>query len=259
MQKSITEYMNSISGGVCTFVLDKHYNGECEFVNVMNGVHTSRKRRLDEFPVLVRDNNAIDIIYKVRDTTQDSLSESVSSISPFGLSTKERGADMPTSTSDLRLYSSANVSYIPENHVTKGKEYISAYKVMLSQTGAEHAGEPSKDGKFRVLSSSMRVLSPGDVCTHSYILLNPSKASTIPENTVKYLKTRFVRYLILQTITSIHISKSSFMFVPTQDFTPDSDIDWSTSIPEIDRQLYAKYRLDEKEIAFIESHVKEMT
>lgn len=43
-----------------------------------------------------------------------------------------------------------------------------------------------------------------------------------------------------------------------QDFTPASDIDWSQSIPDIDRQLYVKYGLDESEIAFIESHVKEM-
>ena len=46
--------------------------------------------------------------------------------------------------------------------------------------------------------------------------------------------------------------------IPLQDFTAASDIDWSKSIPEIDKQLYAKYGLDEKEIAFIESHVKEM-
>lgn len=46
--------------------------------------------------------------------------------------------------------------------------------------------------------------------------------------------------------------------VPLQDFTPSSDIDWTPSIPNIDRQLYAKYGLDETETAFIESHVKEM-
>ena len=47
-------------------------------------------------------------------------------------------------------------------------------------------------------------------------------------------------------------------FIPKQDFTPNSDIDWTQSIADIDRQLYAKYGLDEKEIEFIETHVKEM-
>ncbi len=55
-----------------------------------------------------------------------------------------------------------------------------------------------------------------------------------------------------------HNPVESFKYVPLQDFTPSSDIDWSQSIPDLDRQLYAKYGLDENEIAFIESHVKEM-
>ena len=46
--------------------------------------------------------------------------------------------------------------------------------------------------------------------------------------------------------------------IPLQDFTNHSDIDWSKSIHEIDQQLYRKYGLDEKEIDFIETHVKEM-
>lgn len=54
------------------------------------------------------------------------------------------------------------------------------------------------------------------------------------------------------------ITPKSFRYIPLQDFTSHSDIDWSKSIPEIDRQLYRKYGLDEKEISFIESHVKEM-
>ena len=43
-----------------------------------------------------------------------------------------------------------------------------------------------------------------------------------------------------------------------QDFTAHSDIDWSKSVAEIDRQLYRKYDLTADEIEFIETHVKEM-
>lgn len=52
--------------------------------------------------------------------------------------------------------------------------------------------------------------------------------------------------------------KPTWRYVPLQDFTSSSDIDWTKSVPEIDQQLYAKYGLDEKEIQFIETHVKEM-
>ena len=53
-------------------------------------------------------------------------------------------------------------------------------------------------------------------------------------------------------------TKSKWKYVPLQDFTNHSDIDWSQSIHDIDLQLYRKYGLDEKEIDFIETHVKEM-
>lgn len=58
--------------------------------------------------------------------------------------------------------------------------------------------------------------------------------------------------------TTQDITPQKWEHVPLQDFTSSSDIDWSKSIPEIDQRLYKKYGLDEKEIAFIESHVKEM-
>jgi len=57
---------------------------------------------------------------------------------------------------------------------------------------------------------------------------------------------------------SHHGTSRTYQFVPLQDFTTNSDIDWSKSIPEIDRQLYAKYELTEEEIAFIESMIKPM-
>lgn len=53
-------------------------------------------------------------------------------------------------------------------------------------------------------------------------------------------------------------NKPVWKMIPLQDFTNHSDIDWSQSIHDIDLQLYRKYGLDEKEIDFIETHVKEM-
>lgn len=57
---------------------------------------------------------------------------------------------------------------------------------------------------------------------------------------------------------SQNVTQLVYKFVPLQNFTASSDIDWSKSIHEIDLQLYKKYGLDEKEIEFIETHVKEM-
>ena len=75
---------------------------------------------------------------------------------------------------------------------------------------------------------------------------------------LKYLKSKFCRAMLSVLKVTQMNNKDVWKYVPLQDFTPTSDIDWSQSIPEIDQQLYAKYGLDESEIAFIESHVKEM-
>ena len=55
-----------------------------------------------------------------------------------------------------------------------------------------------------------------------------------------------------------HNPASTWRYVPLQDFTLASDIDWSKSVHEIDEQLYQKYGLSENEVGFIETNVKEM-
>lgn len=74
-----------------------------------------------------------------------------------------------------------------------------------------------------------------------------------------YLRTKFVRSLLGLLKVTQDITPRVWGYVPLQDFTSNSDIDWSKPIPEIDQQLYAKYDLDEDEINFIETHVKEMS
>ena len=75
---------------------------------------------------------------------------------------------------------------------------------------------------------------------------------------MKYIKTKFARTLLGILKITQHNTPEKWAYVPLQDFTSNSDIDWSQSVADIDRQLYAKYGLDDNEIEFIESHVKEM-
>lgn len=55
-----------------------------------------------------------------------------------------------------------------------------------------------------------------------------------------------------------NMTRDTYRFVPMQNFTDGSDIDWSKSVEEIDAQLYTKYHLSDDEIAFIESMIKPM-
>ncbi len=238
---------NSISGGVCYFIWNNNHHGKCNIVNIRNGRRTEKVRPLDEFPVLVRYNEAVDILHKVRHLNEPLLQSIVSSLTPYGLPTNYRG-HTKKNVSDLTLFSSEGVSYMDRKDVTKGFDTIDKYKVMVSKMGAEHAGEPGKDGMFRVLTTTMRVLLPNEVCTHSYFVIGPFEKITPAENLLGYLQTKFVRFLIMQSMSAVNVSKAVFAFVPLQDF----------SKPWTDEELYKKYGLTDEEIQFIESMIRPM-
>ncbi len=237
----------SIGGGVCYFLWDKSYVGDCDFTTVLNGLESQQKRLLDEFPVFVRYNNAIDIIHKVQNNPGfKSLSSIILSRNPFGISSNVRGKEESFSGS-LRLYTSKGIFYVTSNIVTQNIDYAKSYKVLISKVTCEHAGEPDKNGQVKILSS-LTALYPNDVCTDSYLIIGKLDSEEEANNLCSYLKTKFARFLLLQCISSINLSKDKFMFVPLQDF----------SKPWTDEELYAKYGLDDEEIAFIESMIRPM-
>ena len=249
---------NSISGGVNFFIWKSNYKGDCRFVNTTNGVRTELTRPLNEFPILIRYNQAVDIIRKVTCCTSNYLTDIASGLMPFGLSTNYRGNVNKSNDNELILHATDGCTYISKVEINKGFEYIDKYKVLISKTGAEHAGEPNKEGKFRVIPSSLKVIGPNEICTHSYFLIGSNEKKELAENTCKYMKTQFVRFLMLITMSGFGLSKNTLIFVPLQNFSEKSDIDWSQPIPNIDQQLYKKYKLTQEEINFIETNVKEM-
>lgn len=209
----------SISGGVSYFLRSNTSSDNCEVLNIHGDKISKMIRPLDEFPILVRYNEAVSILRKVREKKENTLDTIISSISPYGLSTKVRGIEKPDSVNNVKMYSSKGCSYISSAEVEKKDSAINTYRTMVSQTSAEHAGEASRDGTFRVLTKSMTVMEPGDVCTHSYIYAGSFASKCEAVNLMYYLKGKFARFLILQALTSIHLSKSTFLFVPMQDFS----------------------------------------
>ena len=238
---------NSIGGGVCYFLYDRDYSGPCTVTNVINGQETKHIRFLNEHPVFVRYNKAIDIIEKVQTKKEAPLSSIVSSLNPFGLGSAERGFEYSNSDNMIRLYSSKGVGYIGRSDVKCGIEYLDSYQVMISKVTSEHAGEPNKDGMFKVVSK-LQLLAPNEVCTFSYFLIGNFKEQSQANNAIKYIKTKFVRFLLLQCVSSINLSKDKFIFIPIQDFTQE----WS------DEKLYDKYRLTDEEVQLIESMIRPM-
>ena len=106
---------------------------------------------------------------------------------------------------------------------------------------------------------SMPILSdPMIGATETFLSIGAFEQKAEAEAALKYIKTKFARVLLGVLKTTQDITPEKWKCVPLQDFTHSSDIDWSTSIAEIDKQLYKKYNLSSEEIDFIETKVKEM-
>lgn len=244
-----------IAGGICYFLWDKNHNGVCNVVNKRTLSTTSSNRYLNEFEVFIRDQRVIDIIHKILCLKPSNfLSEFIYASKPFGIRSYESGS---LSEKSVILYGSNGITYLSENEVPQNNHLIPLWKVIMSKASAEHAGQTDKDGRKRIVSR-LEVLPPGTICTESYLLLNTFENKNEAENLKKYMRSQLVRFLISSILITQNIVRDKFRFVPMQDFTEGSDIDWSKSVSEIDRQLYAKYGLAEEEIAFIESMIKPM-
>lgn len=275
--RAIFDYVDSkdcfptvdISGGVGYFLWDANHNADCTFTNTLHGKSLTRQRQLDEFPVFVRNNEALTLINKVLATSTNTLSSMVSGQTPFGFVSTYRGTADPAVDADaIALKSSGAISHVLRADIKKNQQWVDMYKVIFSKATCEHAGTPDRSGKYRVLSSAT-ILPPGTICTQSYLVGGAFSTQDEAENMLTYLRTRFARFLMLQTITSQDLSPDKFMFVPTQDFTNNGDIKWQEATQSVetdtesntdfvDHQLYAKYSITPEEVAMIESIIKPM-
>ena len=136
------------------------------------------------------------------------------------------------------------------------KDYISdvenfyKYKVLVPKANGSGAiGE--------VLSTPL-IGTPLIGFTETYISIGETDSEDEANAILKYIKSKFARTMLSILKITQDNAKPVWKYIPLQDFTAQSDIDWSKSIPEIDQQLYKKYGLSQEEIDFIETHVKEM-
>ena len=235
-----------IPGGVNYFLWSQNGSQKkCLVVNVLqDGTKVEEKRDLNEYEIFIRNNHAIDIIHKVKAKEFTPLSEEVLSRKPYGIDSNYQFSEK----GDYLLKSSKGTGPIPKELVTNNIDTIDKWKVIVSKTTFEHAGTPDKNGQMKVLSV-LDVLPPKTVCTETYLVVglfdNKEDALKLKE----YLKTKFVRFLIAQSLASMNMSKGSFIFVPK----PNLSIDYS------DEYLYSLYSLTPEEIKTVEDSIKPMT
>jgi site-specific DNA-methyltransferase (adenine-specific) len=233
----------SIAGGICYFLWERDFEGKCEVVNVSHGVQIASVRALDEFATLIRYGQAIPIVKKVLSKKEKLMSGQVYSYRPFGLRTYVS----PQKSGDITLRWHKGEGPYNRKEITTGVEMIDKWKVISSRSGHEHAGDPGKGGKRRVLAV-IDALPPGTICTETYLVIGSYTKEAHARNLITYMQTRFFRFLISLLMYSHSITKNTYAFVPILDM----GINWT------DDKLYKRYNLTKDEIEFIESKIRPM-
>lgn len=254
----------NIRGGVCYFLWDKEYNNDEELVAVsthLGDKTTTVKRKLKtaDSDIFLRYNDSLTILEKVVSGAKNKfLSDYVSSRKPFGLPTDFVKTDKFHSTHDklknpVPCYGkNKKIGYVEYDDVPSHAEWSKKWKVFTSR--ANNIGTELNDDNLNTF------IGKDEICTETYVVigvdLNLSEQSA--NNLSIYLKTKFARFCHGLAKSSQDATSKTYRFVPLQDFSSSSDIDWSQSVADIDKQLYKKYNLSDEEINFIETNVKEM-
>ncbi len=234
-----------IAGGVCYFLWQRDYDGDCQVTTRLGDSETTQMRRLNEFDIFIRDSVGVGVIRKVLERSDCMLSNVVHPISPFGFATSARGERDPF-LDCVVLISSEGKSYINRDDVTKNPELIDKYKVSTGQLNPDRGGvNNATDGMMNVINR-VKIYNPNEVFTATYLLLNYFDTYEEAFEFASYISSKFVRFLVSQTLSSMHVTRNSFRFVP----------DLADDVIVTDEELYSKYGLDNNEIEYIESKIR---
>lgn len=255
----------NIRGGVCYFLWNKNYNNEVDLIRVVTHQNEKiisdikRKFKIKEVDIFIRDAHAIAILDRIlKEKNIDFMTNYISSRKPFGIDGNFTESELFLSDknelANIECYGKAkSIGYIKKDDVKNHKDWISVWKVYMPYVN--NIGTELNDDNQNTFIGE-----PNSVCTETFLVagaeLNLNKYECIALS--KYLRSKFARFLHSLAKTSHHATAKTYQFVPLQDFSDKSDIDWSKSIAEIDQQLYAKYKFSKDEIDYVESKIKPM-
>ena len=243
-----------IKGGICYFLWNRNYNGDCTIITHDKDTIVSKMQRPLLIPgtdVFIRQNESVSILEKILSQKQTSFSSVVKSAMTFGFRTFFKNFDSESSKDGfIKVYANHSQGYIKKDKILKGTEYIDKWKVYVPE--AVGSGDSRTDIFKPILGE------PNSICTETYVMNGPWSTEAEARNVCKYIKTKFFHFTIGLIKNTQHTTNKVYQFVPMQKFSDNSDINWDCNITEIDTQLYKKYNLTDEEISFIESMIKPM-
>jgi len=233
-----------IRGGISYFLWDRDYKGPCEVETIWDGQPTGPAvaRHLNAFDILVRRNEAVPILEKVRAKGEPTLDARVSSQKPFGLRTFFHGKpDSKRLKNPVKLFGSQKVSWVERSEIPTNAPWIEKWKVLMTRVQGTSAAVETK------FLSKPIIAEPGTACTESYIVAGLFDTKAEAANYASYLRTRFARFLVSLRKSTQDAPKNVYGFIPDLPLNQK----WT------DAKLYKRYGMTKAEIAFIESQVAE--
>ena len=231
-----------IRGGISYFLWDRDHKGPCTVQTIWDGQPTGPAvaRYLDAHDILVRRNEAVPILEKVRAKKDPTLDKSVSSRKPFGLATNFKGKPSTEGLKKpVKLFENQRVGWVERKAIAVNSAWIDEWKVLMTAVQGTSAAVETK------FLSKPIIAEPGTACTETYLVAGHFDNETEAINFAKYLRTRFARFLVSLRKATQHATRDVYAFVP------DLPLDQAW----IDAKLYKRYGLTKDEIAFIESQV----
>ena len=250
-------------GSVNYFLYDKEHEGNVNFFEIIDGKETYSNRPLfeEDMDEIIHLNVLVNILNKVykRDDFK-SLKNITTGRNPFKVpETNSSLAKVIVNEKDEQhnikiRCANDTINYTSIDIVNRNYELVDKWKVYSSKMNG--AAGTLMDSKQVSIIGKAFIGEPKSICSGALITFGCFDNEIEALNLKKYMETKFLRVMVGIMKSSRAIYQTVYKFVPLQDFTEKSDIDWSKSIHEIDLQLYKKYNLNEEEIIYIEDKIK---
>ncbi len=235
-----------IAGGICYFLWERDNSGLCEVVNVQGDSAISVSRFLNEYPTLIRHSMAVPIVRKVLAVNENNrkvLSGVVSSRKPFGLPTNY---EPKTKGIPCWFTQKIGLKFANKSDVVDAKNLLAKWKLLVPPAPIAGQTDFSKPVGF-YYHGNTRIAKPGECCTESWLVAGAFDSEKEAISYRSYIFTKIVRFLLLQTVVSQHVTKEKFIFVP----------DLGKYHGEYtDNLLRKRWAIDDSEWSFIDSKIK---
>ena len=247
-----------IKGGVAVTIFDRNQDfGEIGTFTIFSELNSILKKAM---PSIKKNGSLTDIIFSQNKFNLDKLNAHYpelkrtdkrleSNIFNLDIFTNEE-----KSSDDLKILGVIKnkrvYKFVDKSYIDIDKTNLYDYKVLLPKSNGS--------GTLGEVVSTPLIGTPLIGYTRTFIGVGSFKTKFEANAALKYVKSKFARVMLGVLKVTQDNNPGKWKYVPLQDFTSNSDIDWTKSIAEIDQQLYKKYNLSPEEIDFIETHVKEM-